>query len=348
MSTAAPAPPMPVRYALRFTGQAGEYFRIWIVNLSLTIVTLGLYGPWAKVRTRKYFYGNLVLDGASFAYDADPRRILIGRSIVLGFTAGIALLQALSPVAGALAPLLLLPAAPWLLTRSLAFHHRNSSYRNVRFRFDATIGDAAAVIFGGPLAVLLTLGLAYPWYLGRFQQFQVANSHYGKTPFSFGWTAGPYYRAFGAATLWLLAIAFPLCLLIAMLGAALDDPQAGAEVMILGFMGGYIAAIAVVNARLQNLFYANARLGEVRFESRVRARDLAHIYGLGGLAVIASLGLALPWLLVRIARYRAEQTTVVAAASLDSFSQTAGAPDPKTGAFADEAAAGWFDFDFGL
>lgn len=274
-----------MRHALRLTGQAGEYFRIWIVNLSLTIVTLGLYGPWARVRTRKYFYGNLELDGASFACDADPKRILIGRLIVLVFAAGIALLQTFSPVAGALAPLLFLPAAPWLLTRSLAFHQRSSSYRNVRFRFDATTGDAAAVIFGGALALVLTGGLAYPWYLGRFQQFQVANSHYGNTPFSFAWTAGPYYRAFGAATLWLLAIAFPLCLLIAMLGAALDDPQAGAEVMILGFMGGYIAAIAVINARLQNLFHANARLGDVRFESRVRGRDLVRIYGLGGLAL---------------------------------------------------------------
>ncbi len=29
--------------ALQFTGKAGEYFRIWIVNLCLSIVTLGIY-----------------------------------------------------------------------------------------------------------------------------------------------------------------------------------------------------------------------------------------------------------------------------------------------------------------
>lgn len=37
---------------MSFTGQAGEYFRIWIVNLCLTIVTLGIYLPWAIVRQR--------------------------------------------------------------------------------------------------------------------------------------------------------------------------------------------------------------------------------------------------------------------------------------------------------
>lgn len=35
-----------------FTGSAGEYFRIWIVNIALSIVTLGIYSAWAKVRTK--------------------------------------------------------------------------------------------------------------------------------------------------------------------------------------------------------------------------------------------------------------------------------------------------------
>ncbi|MBC8010186.1 MAG: DUF898 family protein, partial [Burkholderiales bacterium] len=32
---------------LKFTGAAGEYFRIWIVNIVLTIVTFGIYAAWA-------------------------------------------------------------------------------------------------------------------------------------------------------------------------------------------------------------------------------------------------------------------------------------------------------------
>jgi len=38
------------RFPVEFTAGAGEYFRIWIVNLALTIVTLGVYSAWAKVR----------------------------------------------------------------------------------------------------------------------------------------------------------------------------------------------------------------------------------------------------------------------------------------------------------
>ena len=85
-SPAAPAsPPTRARVLLpfEFRGNGGEYFRIWIVNLLLTIVTLGIYSAWAKVRRLRYFYGNTVLDGQSFEYHGQPLAILKGRLIVV-------------------------------------------------------------------------------------------------------------------------------------------------------------------------------------------------------------------------------------------------------------------------
>ncbi|MET2872051.1 DUF898 family protein, partial [Exiguobacterium profundum] len=69
-SAPAPAAPQPLR--LRFIGSGSEYFRIWIVNLLLTIVTLGIYSAWAKVRTLQYFYRNTQLAGSSFDYHGSP------------------------------------------------------------------------------------------------------------------------------------------------------------------------------------------------------------------------------------------------------------------------------------
>ncbi len=46
-----------------FTGRGGEYFRIWIVNILLILLTLGIYSAWATVRKRLYFYGNIRLAG---------------------------------------------------------------------------------------------------------------------------------------------------------------------------------------------------------------------------------------------------------------------------------------------
>src|SRR5262249_21595176 len=66
-----------------FRGTGSEYFRIWIVNLALTVLTLGIYSAWATVRTRRYFRGNTFLGDHSFDYHASPVRILIGRAIAL-------------------------------------------------------------------------------------------------------------------------------------------------------------------------------------------------------------------------------------------------------------------------
>lgn len=81
---APPAPPVvgTVRHELEFRGTGGEYFRIWIVNLALTLLTLGIYSAWAKVRKLRYFHGNTVLAGSTFGYHGDPIRILKGRAVL--------------------------------------------------------------------------------------------------------------------------------------------------------------------------------------------------------------------------------------------------------------------------
>ena len=93
---------MTVTLPFEFTGRAGEYFKIWIVNILLTFLTLGIYSAWAKVRTRRYFYGNTFLQDSSFEYLADPLKILKGRLIVFGFFVLYAIATRIGVAAGAL------------------------------------------------------------------------------------------------------------------------------------------------------------------------------------------------------------------------------------------------------
>src|SRR5271154_1264459 len=78
-----PPPTSPARAPeqVHFTGTGGEYFGIWIVNLLLTIVTLGIYSAWAKVRRLQYFYRHTEVAGSSFDFHGSAPRILIGRVI---------------------------------------------------------------------------------------------------------------------------------------------------------------------------------------------------------------------------------------------------------------------------
>lgn len=69
MSAALPEGSKP----FQFTGTANEWFGIWIVNLMLSIVTIGVYSAWAKVRTKKYFYNHTFAEGRNFDYHATGR-----------------------------------------------------------------------------------------------------------------------------------------------------------------------------------------------------------------------------------------------------------------------------------
>ena len=142
-----------------FTGTAKEYFGIWIVNLFLSIITLGIYTAWAKVRRLRYFYGNTWLDGHNFEYHARPVQILIGRIIVVGVLIVANLLAEFFPLA---ALLLLIPyflAFPWLINKAFEFNARMSSYRNVRFGFSGSYFSALWVFVVLPLVVPIVFGL---------------------------------------------------------------------------------------------------------------------------------------------------------------------------------------------
>src|SRR5678816_4784926 len=79
----APPPEEPSLHKMIFTGTGAEYFRVWIVNLALTVMTLGVYSACAKVRRLQYFYRHTRLAGSGFDYHGDPIAILKGRIVGL-------------------------------------------------------------------------------------------------------------------------------------------------------------------------------------------------------------------------------------------------------------------------
>lgn len=64
-------------YRLRFSGTGGEYFRVWIVNLLLSIVTFGLYTPWARRRTARWFYDHTIIASSPLEFTAPLRRMVV-------------------------------------------------------------------------------------------------------------------------------------------------------------------------------------------------------------------------------------------------------------------------------
>jgi uncharacterized membrane protein YjgN (DUF898 family) len=339
-------------WPFEFRGVTAEYFRIWIVNLALSIVTLGIFSAWAKVRRERYFYGNTWVAGAPFEYLADPLNILKGRVVAVTVFALYVLLQQTMPIAQALLLLFVLIATPWIITSALRFRARYSAWNAATFRFTGTV--RAAVKYYLVLGVLMipTIGLIYPYMRGRQRRFMVEGHRFGGHPFEFGGTMRDFYVIFGIASLiGIVTVAVGIGVGAAsnsIVGGMQQFPRLLFNLLRYGPAGlGYLAIFlgyVYVASRVTNLSYNTARFGSHRFRSTIRMRDLVAIYLTNTIAIVASIGLLVPWAQIRLARYRANHLTLLAHGDVRDLALESGGERNAFGA----ETANVFDLDISL
>jgi len=136
------AAPLEQVLSIRFTGSGSEYFRIWIVNLLLMLVTLGFYYPFAKARRLRYFHANTVIGEHALGFHGDPMKMLRGYLLMLVFGICYGGAGYFSPMAAAVAALLLAALWPALWRASLRFRLANTSWRGLRLRFTGGTAEA--------------------------------------------------------------------------------------------------------------------------------------------------------------------------------------------------------------
>ena len=322
-SSALPQPVGPRELRVDFTGKAGEYFGIWIVNTLLKIVTLGIYSAWAKVRKRRYFYGTTLIDNVSFDYLADPLVLLKGWLIGAGLFILYSIGTRVSPLLSSTIGTLFFVSVPWLIVRSRMFSLRNSSHRNIRFHFRENYEEAYLVFAGLVILTPLTLGLLLPYTTFRQKKFFVENSSYGKMPFTFEAQPREFYqaylKAFGVFILTTLLIGLILFVgtsaleqtapvLFRSLTEDLGKPRHAIGMTMLALFAVVVVVSLVVSVYLRtlltNITWSATCLGADRFTSSLRARRMAWLYLSSAVAILFSFGLLIPWASIRITRYR--------------------------------------------
>ena len=297
--------------ALEFRGSAREYFRIWIVNLCLTLLTFGVFSAWAKVRKKRYFYSHTMLDGTPFQYLAQPVPILKGRVIAAVL---FSIYYVSSHYFTSVMPYVLaagLVLAPWVIVRSAAFNARYTAFRNMNFYFDGRYRDAIKTIYVWGLIPVLVIGtmfhwggnyiaaaglyaifgLAFPWWLKRFKNFIVSHTAFGGQNGEFSATGGQFFRIYFMAGLILTAAGIIAGLLGTAVISAMHRSMFAILLFSLPVYAGYVLAFAYIQANASNLVWNRTRLGPLHFESTLRGRGLAKLYVTNALGIIASAGL---------------------------------------------------------
>lgn len=325
LESAPPVADTPAPQRIKFHASGSEYFRIWIVNLLLTIATLGIYSAWAKVRRNQYMYACTELAGASFEYHGRPLAILKGRIIALVLIGGYNLAARTSPIAAPVMLGLLAAVMPWLVWNSLKFRLFYTSYRGLRFGFRGSLKAAYFHFLWLPIVYVISLTLALPFVHQRIKRFQHTESRYGSQYFGFDATVGSFYQRY----LILLGLMFGGGVLAGILGAVLGAMVGrgiGALAISVGF--GYAWLFMVIPLffnMIQNLIWNHTSLGPHRFSSEMKWGAAAWIALSNVVAIVFTLGLFTPFAVVRWQRYHLESISLLPGGSLDQFA--AGADD---------------------
>lgn len=363
---------------LRFTGSGNEYFRIWIVNLLLTIITLGLYYPWARVRRLRYFHGNTLVGGHALDFHGEPKKMLRGFLLAGALVLLYSYAGRISPLAGGVAFLAVASFVPALLWAALRFRLANTSWRGMRMRFAGTIGGAyralaAAVVpfallvglgwlsgsptddpdqpprtalaIAAPLVLLLALSLA-PLMFWLFKRYQHGNLALGEERSRLGLGPGPFFAlSFKVAGVFMLA---SLALNIGpALAVGLEDLRGRTWALLL-LVFGYLIVLAISGAyatsRLQNLLWSNTASARIRFRSALEAMPYIRLAITNAVLVILTLGFYWPYAATATAKMRLEAVAVQLDVSPDELATEWRRDDDAAG----DAAGDLFGIDIGF
>jgi len=286
---------------LRYDGRGGELFRLYLKNVVLTLLTLGIYRFWARVETRKYRYQHTSFAGGRFDYHAT------GREKFLGFLKGVLIL---SPAligcwwlyrrlaeerewtgaflgSAIVFSLVLLVLEPVILVGAQRFNLSRTSFSNLRLRFSGRILELYRIHLLDLLLIPLTLGVFLSWHRVRMRRFRMKHTRIGDEGFDF---VGTGEELFG----------------ILLLGTLFTYLTLGLHAP---WMTARLHRFHVEKTRFRRKHLRSSLTGGMVFTTMVPAL----------LLVVLSLGLALPWAVNRWHRLITDTTSYPEELNLDDL-----------------------------
>ena len=303
-----------------FTGNASEYFGIWIVNVILSIVTLGIYSAWAKVRRETYFKNNTKIADNNFGYHATGGQILKGRLIAFAVIVVFNILSTFLPMLGAAIIFILFFIIPWAINKSMKFSARMTSFRNIRFNWHGTYLGTFWFLVIAPVLSILSLGLLLPLISKSYYSYFARSHSYGTSSFLCQPRARDFYYAYliGSIlpTLFIGFLTFIFFIVVIKLTSIESFfPALFASLYVLGFSLIFIYPVMSRNLMINYLLIKDF----AKFESNINPFRFVWIALSNLLMVLFSFGLLLPLAQIRMYKYLANCTKIKVHGDIDKF-----------------------------
>ena len=312
------------RGLIRSHADGWALFKIFIVNLLLTVLTLGIYRFWAKTRMRRYLWGSVEIMGDRLEYTGTGKELFLGFLfvfflILMPLFGGISWVQdSLLGVNDGLAAILGLVQMVVILFLLGVALFRARRYRLTRTHWRCIYGGqtGSAVKYGlmglvTYFAIAPSLGLAWPACSVWLKRYEMAHTWIGNEPLEFTPSVKKLYGLFMVP--WLLSVAsvgifaFTIFSLSSGLGAGASNDEMA---MSIGGMAG--AYLLLIPAGLSFFWYRGKAYGHFIASTRFHGHDLSSsVTGMGFmwlivsnvLLVVFTLGLAIPITFKRVLNF---------------------------------------------
>lgn len=329
------------------------------INFLLRIVTLGIYGFWAKTEVRKRIWSAVRVEGEPLHYTGTGKELFLGFLVVF-FLVLVPTMLVTTGVFIALGPES--PGASLYMLALYTFFfflvgiaiYRAQRYRLSRTRWrsirGALVGNANSygwTYLGTGLLAALTLGWALPWRSTKLQGIMTRDMRFGSEPFRFDATPGPLYARF--AVLWVVAVLIYAAMgfgIASVLGMFNPEGMLGGEdspftlspdgrpvptLRTLGLIYGIVflgmIAFAIFSAWYRasqfRHFVNHTHFDGATFKSTVSTAGLIWVSVSNVFIVLGTLGILGPIAQARFARYIIEHLEITGTVRLGEISQAA-------------------------
>lgn len=301
-----------MKNSFEFKADGYAYFRIWIINVLLTILTLGFFSPWATVRKLRFLATSTYWRGRPFTFHGEGFPIFKGR-LALTLILGSWFLVSVFPWV-AVVVLIGVLASPYLLILRFRYYFSSYEYAGVKFEFSAPIRESYRVYGLGFLVSTFTVfaGSWLAWFWHR--RFILNHVNYGSREFHLGGRWSEFVLCYLPALLAALLASGLWVGLVYGIGPENVGPYRVWPWLLIYALPLYLVflfCLASVNVRTGNFIWNHLSVGHMRFRADFKTSELFGIYVQNSLYLLVTFGLAWPWAKVNLLRYRAERIQAV-------------------------------------
>jgi len=191
---------------LTYHGDGKSLFKIYIVNVLLSVITLGVYYPWAKAKLLAYHYSETELENSRFAF------LGTGKEIFKGFVKALLIFAvwygglfyftlqlqtgedvAFFTIMTLVWELLILLIFPLAIVGSLKYRLSRTTWRGIHMRYTGNVQSMYKVFLKGFLLTVITFGIYSPWFLINIRKEVMKNIKLGDLNFSFTGSGGTLF-----------------------------------------------------------------------------------------------------------------------------------------------------------